>query len=142
MIQNADTANDLSHFVYAVENVGWITIDLLASGHLISRPNSNGAPILKDNFVYRFVEHVGATVNGAQSSKPLRQLAKSIEWVQVGTLAIASQRFTVQLDSINQIEAWLGKVSAIFKQQVRKHNKTRSWQCLTRHRDKEPVRVR
>ena len=63
MIQNADTSNDLSHFVDAVQYVGGITINLLASGYLISRSNSDGAAILKDNFIDGLVEHVGAAVD-------------------------------------------------------------------------------
>ena len=45
--------------------------------------------------------------------KALRKLPKTIEWVEVGGLAIAGKGITVQLNSLEGVSCWLGQVVII-----------------------------
>lgn len=111
MIQEADTADYLSNFDHLIKYVGGITIELLAVGHLVAGAHSHHLAILEHDLIDRLVQHVGATIDSTQPGETLRQLAQSVQWVQIGTLAIANQRFVVQLHPIDQIQTWLLQVA-------------------------------
>lgn len=115
MVQNANASNDLTHLINSVKHIGWITINLLAAGHLGAGSYSHRLAIFKDNLIDWLVQHVGASVNCAQTRETLRQLAQAVKRIQVRTLAIANQRLAVQLHAINQIQAGVLQVTLVGK---------------------------
>ena len=115
VIQKTNTTNDLSYFDNPIENIGRITIHLFAACHFSARTNSHHPSIFKDNFIDRLIQHVSAAIDSTQSSKSLRQFAKSVQWVQVWTLSVASQRFAIQFDSVDQVMTWLLQITVDYK---------------------------
>lgn len=66
------------------------------------------------------VQHVGATVDGRQTSKALRQLTQTVKRVDVRRLAVASHGVDVEADAVDGLHGhtWLGDV---FVRRVKGH---------------------
>eukprot|EP01137_Pigoraptor_chileana_P023264 Opistho-2@89266 len=105
MRENADAPDDLANLLDAVREVRRVANNDLRLRKLALRLDADSDAIVKHNLLHRLVEHVGATVNGAQARKPLGKLSEAIKRVNVGRVAVASERFAVQLDAINCLYA-------------------------------------
>ena len=71
-VQSAHDTINKTNLFDAIWNVGWVTINLFATCHLTAGSHANHFAIFVDNFVNLLVQHVGATVNGAQTGETLR----------------------------------------------------------------------
>lgn len=108
MLEDADGTDDLALFEHALlalgrlasAEVGRITDDLLGLDGLVSTANTNEfAVLIGDNLVNGLVKHVGASVDRTEPGEGLRELAKTVQRVNVWRLAIASHRRSVQDDA-------------------------------------------
>jgi len=113
--EDADGADDLASAVHTIGEVRGISDDELALGdgvRLLRGLDTDGVTVLDDDVVDGGVEHVGTTVDGAETSKALRKLTKTIEWVEVGALGvgIAGKRVEVELHADDRLKSRLLQV--------------------------------
>lgn len=84
---------------------------------------------VSDDLVDLLVEHVGAAVDGAQTSKGLREFTETVEWVDVGGFAVASHRSSVENDTVDCWASGLGNVAMVHRS-VRPMTKTETMNSL------------
>lgn len=76
MIHETNATHHLSCFANMGGTIRWITVDLFTLCSFVSWPYAgNLARLIKYNLVNRFVQHVGASVDRAESGKTLRQFS-------------------------------------------------------------------
>jgi len=99
--EDADGTNDLASGVDTVREVRRISNDELALGDglgVLRRLDTDSLAVLHDDVVDRSIQHVGTTIDGAETSKALRKLTKTVERVQVGALGIGITRQGVEVE--------------------------------------------
>lgn len=115
------------------------TYHLLGLDGLITTSHADKLAIrIGDDLVDLLVEHVGSTVDGAQTSKGLGQLAETVQRVDVRGLAVSGHRLSVQDDTVDGISGGLGDVAREHVSLVAEMAEMKR----TRHRGEEPSRVR
>jgi len=99
--EDADCTNDTASALYTIREVRRIGDDELALGNgvwLLAGLDTDGLAVLHDDVVDRGVEHVGTTIDGAETSKALRKLTKTIERIEIRTLGIGITRKRVEVE--------------------------------------------
>jgi len=99
MVQDTDSLQDMTCNLNLAREVRRISEDLLRLGlefhGLLSTAvlhrslDANSLVTIIDNFVDVGVEHVCSSIDGGQTSESLRQLAETVEWVDVRGFAVA-----------------------------------------------------
>lgn len=127
MLENANSAQNVANNLGLAGEVRGVTKNGLGTslkGHLLDTSHgsldTNGAVALVDQLINVGVEHVGTAINGRETSKALRQLAKAIERVDVRRLAVASDRVAVHADTLNGGRG-LAAGCAVFISEVKSH---------------------
>jgi len=90
--EDANGTNNLANGSDTVREVRGVSDDELAVSNRLSPLaglDTDSLAALHDNALDGSVEHVGTTVDGAETSKALRKLTKTIERIEVRTLGIA-----------------------------------------------------
>ena len=110
VLENANSPDDLAFLNnadlatfqgLARAEVTGVTNDLLGLYCFFTTPYANEFAIgISDNLVDRLVEHVGASVDGTESSKGLWELSKAIQRVDVGRFAITGHGRRVENDAV------------------------------------------
>ena len=81
--------------------VAWVADDLLGLHGLSAATDTNKLAIrVGDDLVDRLVKHVGTAVDGTQTRKRLRQLAETVQGVDVWRLAIPGHGRRVEDDAL------------------------------------------
>ena len=120
VLADADGADDLAfleHTLLALERlaraeVARVADDLLRLDGLRAAAHADELAIrASHDLVDGLVKHVGTTVDGAQTSERLGQLAKAVEGVDVGRLAVASHGRCVEDDAVVGWARRLGDVA-------------------------------
>jgi len=101
--------------VHTVREVRGVGHDELAVGNrlaLLAGLDTNSLAVLNDDVVDGSVEHVGTTVDGAETSKALRKLTKTVERVEVRALcsSITREGVEVELHAKNRLESRLSQI--------------------------------
>ena len=88
----------LSFLFNQIRNIGWVTDNHFTPSRFFSGFDTHNLAILIHQLISGFVQHIGSTVDRTQPGKALRQLTKTIEWVEIRRFAVTSEWITVQLD--------------------------------------------
>mmetsp|Transcript_14426 Transcript_14426/g.56731 ORF Transcript_14426/g.56731 Transcript_14426/m.56731 type:complete len:418 (-) Transcript_14426:163-1416(-) len=97
VVEDAHDAHDAASVAHLVREVRGVTNDELGLGDLALRLHADGLAVLHNDLVDGLVQHVGASVDGAQPSECLGELSEAVERVEVGRLQVARQRLEVKL---------------------------------------------
>jgi hypothetical protein len=96
MAQNADGTHDLAGLLDLVGEIAGVADYKLALGSLALRRDTAGLTCLVvDDLLNGLVQHVGASVDGSQTSEGLRELAKAIQGIDVGRRGVTSNALPV-----------------------------------------------
>jgi len=111
VIQDRDDSSDLPDLLNFFWEVRRISNHEFAFRDFASRFHSDDTSTFVHEAVDRFIEHVGSSVNGSQSSKCLREFSETIAGVNVGRLpAVLSERIAIELDLLDSFESGSGKI--------------------------------
>ena len=120
LTEQTDAAHDLTNLADLVGRVGGVAVDLLAFGDLASGAHTDDlSRVVNDDLVDGLVEHVGASVDGAQAGETLGQLAQAVKRVEVRRLSVPGQRVAVELDLLERRAAGNLEVGVIAMQRQR-----------------------
>lgn len=78
-----------------------------------------------------FVEHVGATINSAQTSKSLRHLTQTIKWVDVRRVSITQHRFSVQSNAFDGLQSGFVQVAGAEEEKGIRKDRDEQLVCQT-----------
>lgn len=112
VVQDANRLEDVANNLDLAREIRWVSKNLLglgAEGHSITLIstllhgclNTNSLVSVICNLIKVGVEHVSATVDSGQTSKSLGKLTKTVKRVDVWGLSIASNRVTVETDTLD-----------------------------------------
>lgn len=109
MVHNADNSDDFSNrfdSVHALDIAG-VTDYHWSFSLLVSASNSSDLSIANNDFINFSIEHVGASVDGAQSAERLWKTSKTVDRVQERRVSVLAKGFVVEGALLNCFDSRL-----------------------------------
>jgi len=115
MIKQANSSDDSTDWSQSILScVGWITNDDWCSGCLVTNFNtSHFSLIIKKNFIWVGVKHIGSSMDSAKSWESFGKATKTIDRIQKWWLAISSRWVQIQLHFQNGVHSRLEKICVL-----------------------------
>ena len=111
MVKNAYSSDHLSDLLDTICHIWWIADNKLTFGCLLARFDANNFAALHHNLIDWLVQHVHTTVDGGQAREPLRELAETIQWIQVRGNTVSHQGLGVELYSFDCVNGRLLEIT-------------------------------
>jgi hypothetical protein len=123
--------------VYVLKPEKRVTYHLLSLDCLVAAAHAGylARGRISDNLVNLLIKHVGAAVDSTQTGKGLRELAETVERIDVGGFAVTRHRGSVENDAVDGGASGFGDVATGWLvQQANQMDNTE----LTRHQGGAP----
>jgi hypothetical protein len=121
MLEDTDSANDLALLedlgllllCLGIDKVTRVTDDHIGASDLVPAPDARElALVIVHDLVDGLVEHVRPSIDGRETGETLGELSEAVEGVDVGRLAVASDRRAVEDDAFVRLASWPGQIAS------------------------------